>query len=80
MSWTSENYPKVREHLPADARQVFYQMANEGKRLLEALDGAPIIPAVRQWIRACDAAGAPVVPSHTLRLDYIKAEVEARRG
>jgi predicted anti-sigma-YlaC factor YlaD len=80
MSWTSENYPKVREHLPERHRGAFDQMANDGRRLLEALDGAPLIPAVRSWIRACDRAEVPVASSHTLRLDYIKAAVEARRG
>jgi hypothetical protein len=80
MSWTSENYTKVREYLPERHRAVFDQMANDGRRVLEALDGAPLLPALRNWMRACEAAGAPVTPSHTLRLDYIKAAVEARRG
>ena len=80
MSWTSENYPKVREHLPEPHRAVFDQMANDGRRINEALDGAPLVPALRNWISACEAAKAPVTPCHTLRLDYIKAAVEARRG
>jgi hypothetical protein len=80
MTWTTENYPRVREHLPAPHRAVFDQMANDGRRLLEALDGAPLIPAIRNWFSACDAAAVPVVSSHTLRLDYITAAVEARRG
>lgn len=80
MSWTSENYPKVREHLPARHRAVFDQMANDGRRVLEALDGAPLVPALRHWMRACDAAEVAMAPCHTLRLDFIAAAVEARRG
>lgn len=80
MSWTSENYPKVREHLPERHRAVFDQMANDGRRILEALDGAPLTPALRSWIHACDTAEAPIASCHTLRFDYIKAVVEARRG
>jgi hypothetical protein len=80
MSWTSDHYQKVREHLPERHRAVFDQMANDGRRVLEALDGAPLIPALRNWICACDAAEVPIAPCHTLRLDHIKAAVEARRG
>ena len=80
MSWTSENYPKVREYLPEKHRAVFDQMAYEGRRILEALDGAPLIPALRNWISACEKAEVPVVASHTLRRDYITAAVETSRG
>lgn len=80
MSWTSENYPKVRERLTEQHRAVFDQMANEGRRVLEALGEAPLIPALRNWIGACEAAGAPIAPCHILRLDHITNAVEARRG
>lgn len=80
MSWTTENYPRVREHLPEQHRAVFDQMANDGRRVLEALDGAPLIPALRNWIRACDRAEVQIAPCHTLRLDHIIAAVEGRRG
>jgi hypothetical protein len=80
MSWTSENYAKVREHLqPADAA-VFDQMQADGLRLLEAAEihGRSTAWLSRAWSRACAAAGVERVPSHILRLDYIRAQVEAR--
>jgi hypothetical protein len=80
MSWTSENYPKVREHLPDGARQVFDRMANEGLRIGEAKDGWHLDWLLRCWAHACKAAGVSAPSCHTLRLDYIKAAVEARRG
>jgi len=80
MNWTSEHYATVRERLPESARTVFDRLAYAGKRLREALDGAPTTPAVRKWRLACEAAGAPAVPSHRLRLDYITTALEARRG
>lgn len=80
MSWTSENYPKVREHLPDGARQVFDQMAKEGSRVGEAANGWPLDWLLRCWANACQRAGATAPSCHTLRLDYITAAVEARRG
>ncbi|WP_035741508.1 hypothetical protein [Arthrobacter sp. MA-N2] len=80
MSWTTENYPRVREHLPERHRAVFDQMANDGRRIREALNGEPITPTLRHWIHACDTAKVPLVACHTLRLDYVTAAFEARHG
>lgn len=80
MSWTSENYPKVREQLPDGARQVFDQMAREGSRVREAANGWPTDWLLRCWAHACQAAGVTAPSCHTLRLDYVADAVEARRG
>ena len=82
MSWTSENYAKVREHLQPSDAAVFDRMQKEGVRFLEAAEvhGRSTAWLTRAWSRACAAAGVERVASHTLRLDYIRAQVEARRG
>jgi hypothetical protein len=80
MSWTSDNYPKVREHMADGARQVFDRMANEGLRVSEAADGWPTDWLLRCWAHACERAQVTAPSCHTLRLDYVKAAVEANRG
>ncbi|WP_461172264.1 hypothetical protein M1D93_14870 [Arthrobacter sp. Z1-9] len=80
MSWTRENYPKVREHLADGARQVFDRMANEGLRIREGANGWPTDWLLRCWAHACQQAGATAPSCHVLRLDYITTAVEARRG
>lgn len=80
MSWTSENYPKVREHLADGARQVFDRMANEGLRIGEAANGWPTDWLLRCWAHACQQAGATAPSCHTLRLDYVTAAVDVRRA
>ena len=80
MSWTSENYPKVREGLGMGGMGVFDRMANEGKRLREAAGDEDLHQLLIRWRHACKLAGVEHVPAHQLRLDYITAAVEARRG
>jgi hypothetical protein len=80
MSWTSDNYAEVREYLPAVDREVFDRMATEGLRVREAAGDVPLPRLFRNWARACQQARVSAPSCYTLRLDYIKAAVEARRG
>jgi len=82
MSWTSENYQKVREHLRPEDASVFDQMQSSGIRLLEAAEvhGRSTAWLSRAWSRACAAAGVQRAPIHTLRLDYARAKFERNKG
>lgn len=80
MSWTSDNYAEVREYLPAADREVFDRMASHGLRVREAAGDVPLPRLFRNWQLACQQARVSAPSCHTLRLDYVRAQIELNKA